>query len=150
MYGNFKFTLYFSYLFIYFGVCVGWMCMVYVQLCSLRHVQGDQRGRHWVSCSPSLCLIPLRQGLSLMSSAPLHPQPWDYREAHGCVKIFQKIILYGWMLCLPLCLCTTCIPEAHTSEEGIGSPETGVTVSCELLCPCWELNPNPLRNSQFS
>ena len=26
-------------------------------------------------------------------------------------------------------------------EEGIGSPETGVMDSCQLLCGCWELNP---------
>ena len=30
-------------------------------------------------------------------------------------------------------------------EEGIGSPGTGVTDSCELPCGCWELNPGPLE-----
>lgn len=27
----------------------------------------------------------------------------------------------------------------------IGSPKIGVTDSCEPLCGCWELNPNPLQ-----
>lgn len=29
--------------------------------------------------------------------------------------------------------------------EGVGSPETVNTDSCELPCGCWELNPGPLE-----
>ena len=38
------------------------------------------------------------------------------------------------MLCLYVCLC-----------EGVRSPGTGITDSCELPCACWELNPCPLE-----
>ena len=29
--------------------------------------------------------------------------------------------------------------------EGVESPGTGVTESCELPCGCWDLNPGPLE-----
>lgn len=31
------------------------------------------------------------------------------------------------------------------SEEGVGSPGTGVIEDCELACGCWELNPSSLQ-----
>lgn len=30
-------------------------------------------------------------------------------------------------------------------EEGIRSPESGITGSCKLLCGCWEPNSGPLQ-----
>ena len=38
------------------------------------------------------------------------------------------------MFCLHVCLC-----------EGVGSPGTGVTDSCELPCGCWVLNLSSLE-----
>lgn len=40
------------------------------------------------------------------------------------------------------CLGTMC---PQKSEEGTGSPGTGVMDVCELLCWCWESNPGPLQ-----
>ena len=36
------------------------------------------------------------------------------------------------------------------TKEGVGSPRTGVTDSCELLWECWEPNPSSQKNSQCS
>lgn len=33
----------------------------------------------------------------------------------------------------------------HMLEEGVRSPETGVTESCDLLCECWGVNPGSLE-----
>jgi hypothetical protein len=35
------------------------------------------------------------------------------------------------------------------AEEGVRSPETGVTDGCEPPCECWELNPGPLKEKQI-
>lgn len=49
-------------------------------------------------------------------------------------------------MCISICLnahiCITCI---QCTEEGVGSPETGVTDDCEPLCGCRELNLSPLE-----
>lgn len=47
-----------------------------------------------------------------------------------CVSVFVYHVHY----------CITGRPE-----KGITSPGTGVRVDCELLCGCWESNPNPLE-----
>lgn len=39
------------------------------------------------------------------------------------------------------CLCARCL---WRPEEDVDSPGTGVADSCEPLCWCWELNPDPL------
>ena len=50
--------------------------------------------------------------------------------------LFLKIIYFyvHWWVCLHVYLC-----------EGVRSPGTGVTDSCELQCRCWELNLGPLE-----
>ena len=52
------------------------------------------------------------------------------------------------MLCLHAYKGTTFIHCSWRPEEGVGSPETGVTGGCEPLCGCWELNPGPLQEQQ--
>lgn len=37
------------------------------------------------------------------------------------------------------------ISYSETPEEGVESHGARVTVSCELLCGCWKLNPGPLE-----
>lgn len=41
----------------------------------------------------------------------------------------------------------TCLVSVE-AEEGIGSPETGVTDGCELSRGWWELNSGPLEKEQ--
>jgi hypothetical protein len=54
------------------------------------------------------------------------------------------------MSVLPVCIevhhICVCCPE--NPEEGIRSPESGVTDSCEPLGGCWESNPVPLQKQQ--
>jgi hypothetical protein len=45
-------------------------------------------------------------------------------------------------------MCTTCVPGALRPEEGIGSSETKVSDSYELLGGCLEPNPGPLQEQQ--
>lgn len=47
-------------------------------------------------------------------------------------------------------LCTTFMQWLWRPEDGIKSPETRVTDSCEPPYGCWELNLEPLKNSQRS
>ena len=47
-----------------------------------------------------------------------------------CYLIFT--ILYMWVFCLHVCLCTMCIQYSQRPEDGVGSPGTGVTNACEL------------------
>jgi hypothetical protein len=46
---------------------------------------------------------------------------------------------------LNICLCTKCL---RPSEEGSGSPGTGITDGCELSCGWQELNWSPLEEQQ--
>ena len=50
--------------------------------------------------------------------------------------------MYGFLG--PMCVCAQ--PSCLESGEGVGSPGTGVTGSCELSCRCWELNSGPLED----
>ena len=46
--------------------------------------------------------------------------------------------------------CFACIgTHVWRSEEGIRSPETGVTGGCEPPCRCWEPNSGPLQEQQM-
>jgi hypothetical protein len=49
----------------------------------------------------------------------------------SCQHLFFFNILFVWVFCLHVCLCTTCTPDAW----GGGEPPHG----------CWELNPVPLQ-----
>lgn len=48
---------------------------------------------------------------------------------------------------LPECVCVCIIPVAASGspEEGVGSPETGVTGGYESACAFWEQNLDPLQ-----
>lgn len=50
------------------------------------------------------------------------------------------------VFCLHVCMCTTLVCYLKRPEEGIRFTATGVTDICELLCVCWELNPDSLEN----
>lgn len=43
-----------------------------------------------------------------------------------------------------VCMCTIGYACPWASEEGVGSPRTGVINSCEQPYECWERNPGPL------
>lgn len=45
-------------------------------------------------------------------------------------------------MCAPVC-CVWTVIVGGGSEEGAGSPRTGVTDDCELWCGGWELNLGP-------
>jgi hypothetical protein len=49
-----------------------------------------------------------------------------------------------------MCICPLhlCAVPAEAKREHLGSLGTGVTVSCKLLCGCWELNLDPLQEPQ--
>lgn len=57
---------------------------------------------------------------------------------------------YSWfpVFCLCRYMCAKCIPGTNISEEGVRSPATAVTDGCRLLCGCWELSLDPLREQQ--
>jgi hypothetical protein len=42
-----------------------------------------------------------------------------------------------WMFCSHEFLYTLCVQYPWRSEEGLGSPRTGVMDSCESPCECW-------------
>lgn len=46
---------------------------------------------------------------------------------------------------LHICMCAHVSMCPWTSEEGVGSPGTGVTDGCEPPCICRELNGGPLQ-----
>lgn len=54
---------------------------------------------------------------------------------------------------LPVCVYAPCMYlrpiEGEEEEEGIGSPGTKVTDSCELPYGSWELNPGPIEEHVF-
>jgi hypothetical protein len=49
-----------------------------------------------------------------------------------------------------VCVCVTCMCtwRPRRSDEGIGSPGTGVTNGCEPSCGCRELNQGPLQEQE--
>lgn len=62
-------------------------------------------------------------------------------------KIFFRFIYYITFCTSALVAslyCTTCVPVACGSEEGVGSPKTGVIDSCESSRGHRELNPGLL------
>ena len=52
------------------------------------------------------------------------------------------------MLCLHVCLWTTCMQCPWRPEQGVGSPGTEVTNGCEPPCGCWALSWHLLKHSQ--
>jgi hypothetical protein len=56
----------------------------------------------------------------------------SYNKINNFLTII--FILCTLVLWLHVCLC-----------EGVRSPETGATETCELACGCWKLNPGPLE-----
>jgi hypothetical protein len=66
------------------------------------------------------------------------------------LSVFPESNQLGWItlficvcvFCLYACLCNkhTCAWCPRRSEEGIVSPGTGVTASCEPLCDYWKSN----------
>lgn len=45
-------------------------------------------------------------------------------------------------------MCTMCMQFHWKPEEGVGSPETGITYNCEVPCRCWD--PVRLRSCESS
>lgn len=48
------------------------------------------------------------------------------------------------VLCEYMCMHCVCAWDLSGTGEEVKSFETGITISCEPLCACWELNPCPL------
>jgi hypothetical protein len=55
-------------------------------------------------------------------------------------KILFIFILYVWIFCLHLSLCTMWSQCPRKPEEGGRSSGAGVTDYCQLPSGCWELN----------
>lgn len=49
------------------------------------------------------------------------------------------------MSVLPACIfiCALCVPGPHGDQKMMLDPGTEITVICEPLCRCWELNLGP-------
>ena len=47
-----------------------------------------------------------------------------------------------------VCMYSTYMQCPQESEEGIGSPKTGIIDTCEPPCGCWGLNLVPLEGQQ--
>lgn len=58
---------------------------------------------------------------------------------HGQSPPLYLFILCVWVLCLNVCLCMACMPDACGGHEGIRS------FGCELQCRHWESNLSPLE-----
>ena len=55
------------------------------------------------------------------------------KQTKSCVQLFS----------LHVCLCTSCVPDAHTVQDAVSEPLGLELLSCEQLCGCWELSPGP-------
>lgn len=81
-----------------------------------------------------------KQAQTYGSSPPLN-WIYDLQVCYGRCEnwcLFLSWFSFHVHWCLPACMC-----------EGAGSPGTGVTDSCELLCGCWELNVSPLEDQSM-
>lgn len=96
-------TLYVCY------ACVSGRYMCVCVMCAPIHVEA--RGRHQVSCSIALCLIPFRPSLSLnlelgwWPASPSIPVPaplqrWDYRHTWPCLTFLWVLGIWTLFLCL--------------------------------------------------
>jgi len=74
--------------------------------------------------------------------------PSTYSSTYYLLFVFYKN-LHVWVFCLYVGLCTTCVPGAQGSQEGIGFPGTGVTDGHELPCIYWESKPVLLSAEPF-
>lgn len=56
------------------------------------------------------------------------------------------------MMVLAACVCVyhVCVWYLCRSEEGVGSPRTGVMGGCEPSCGVWGWNPDPLKEQPVS
>lgn len=66
------------------------------------------------------------------------------------VSIFQvHRFFFKKKLCVWVC---TCVPHVclRRLEDGIGCPGTGVTISCEPPCLCWEPKAGPLEEQDLT
>ena len=93
-------------------------------------------------------LLPWVPGIQLRSSGVCSKCFYLLSHLNWLLHFFF-FILCVWVLCLHVCLCTTCMWSLLRSEEGVGSPGTEVTV-CVLLCGLWNLALGPLEDTKFS
>lgn len=84
-----------------------------------------------------------------------HLQKWDCQDflKESTISFFRKLpvslcvgILPAWIMSVNL----MSVWVLRRPEEGIGSPKTGVTDSCEQSCGGWEQNLVPWNSSQCS
>lgn len=70
-------------------------------------------------------------------------------ERRTALSFFKKwsIYLYACVFCLSVFMCTMCLQRP---EEHVGSPGTGCTGSCKLLCRYWKLNPALFKSHVFT
>lgn len=81
-----------------------------------------------------------------------------YRLPHACdvhklmqthiytyIHTHKLILKVTFIKCdyLPAYIFVHHVHATHGLGEGVGSPRTGVTDVCKLLCGCWELSPGP-------
>ena len=76
----------------------------------------------------------LRFHISIAHRKQRTNQKWG--EVMKSFKYFLRFILYIWVFCLHVCMCSV-----HAwSMEGMKCPETGIADDCEPLCGCRELS----------
>lgn len=63
-------------------------------------------------------------------------------------RVFKLVFMYvSVFVCMCICVLHVCLWRL---AENIGSPGTGVTVSCEPPCLCWRPNPGPLEEQDLT
>lgn len=111
------------------GVCVCTVAYIYTPQTTVMSLLVHLQGLQGLNSGPKQVLLPA--------------------EPSQLAVTFFYFILWVWVLCLHVCLCTTCMWSLLRSEEGVGSPGTEVTV-CVLLCGLWNLALGPLEDTKFS
>lgn len=69
---------------------------------------------------------------------------WKEEQVYNA--IFKVLFCFVFRVHVCVCLCEfMCIECQWRPEEGVRSPETGVTWRCEPLCERWQLKYSPLQ-----
>lgn len=102
----------------------------------------------WAISPAPLCILTNNNNKIIVYLSCFHASILPFGDILGHNLFYIFFILYVWVFCFHVYLCTICAQCLWRQEEGTWPSGTGVTDHCEPPCRCWELNLGSLEKQQ--
>ena len=113
----------------------------------MKHYQQESKSQQHRNQAAAQLLYCLRLIVNIEVVCGFYPRIKWYKMGQkfcaGTKSFLQHIGIW-----LPMCLCTTHMPNSHRSQRKGSSLGTEVTDDSKLLCGCWESNLGPPQEQQ--